>query len=340
MNETNTKAKAEPNPRKMNETNTKAKTRDKNQTRICHGAGFGGLVVVGGALVVVGVMAAFAIKRYRIKCSTKDSIKASQECFKQWRKKNQDQGSQGHRFHVQTSSPTTLDSSSQSGQGTSCTTAAQEERHDTTETISLTADFDAIKEKELNPKQIQRAQGDKEVLNSVEAKEDDDMVCIEENINSSGDAEESSMESNSVPIWPAELINDTMPELEEEEENEQPKKVGEEDKTEEETMKQTTLISNAVVFNNASGQQLTTTQNEGTEETMALETNEERAMRLSKFWVKILSVLMMLLFLLSFSTVSGKATSVVLSLFSQAQGTVKIGLYISHVFFALLLALL
>ncbi|PON65845.1 hypothetical protein PanWU01x14_113340 [Parasponia andersonii] len=304
MNETNAKAKAEPNPRKMNETNTKAKTREKNQTRICHGTGFGGLVVVGGALVVVGVMAAFAIKRYRMKRSTKDSNKASQECFKQWRKKNQDQGSQGHRFHVQTSSPTTLDSSSQSGHGTSTTTASQEERHDTPETISLTDDFDAIKEKEVDPKQVQRAQGDKEVLNSVEAKEDGDVVCIEENINSPEDAGESSVESNSVPIWPAELINDTMPELEEEEENDQPKKVGEEDKTEEETIKQTTLISNAVVFNNASGQQLTT-QNEGTEETTALETNEERAMRMSKFWVKILSVLMMLLFLLSFSAVSG-----------------------------------
>lgn len=99
---------------------TSAKSREKNKTKMVQGTGFGlgGLVVVGGALAVAGLMAIFAIKRIKIKGSnqnpTKGSIKASKECFKDWRKKNEDQGSsQGLRFLLQTSSPTisTLDNS-------------------------------------------------------------------------------------------------------------------------------------------------------------------------------------------------------------------------------------
>ncbi|XP_062089118.1 uncharacterized protein LOC133795665 isoform X4 [Humulus lupulus] len=95
----------------MDKSNTKS--REKNKTKIGQctittGFGLGGLVVVGGALAVAGLAAVYAIRRYRKKGCTK----TSEECFKFCPKKNEDHG--GLQSLLETSSPTPLDSSSQS----------------------------------------------------------------------------------------------------------------------------------------------------------------------------------------------------------------------------------
>ena len=181
----------------------------------------------------------------------------------------------------------------------------------------MTDDFDALQEKEDDPIQV-KTTGYEEAVHLVEDEEYDKVEYVEQNDNETPeDTVKSSMESNCGAIWQAELINDITPEEEEEDHAE---KSGEEDKTE----IQVQLNSNDVVVNNESVQELKTTHDEGTEKSLSLEKNEEmndEIVRWSKFWVRILSLLIMLFFLL-FSPVSGKATSAVLSLFSEDQGTV------------------
>lgn len=81
--------------------------RDKKTTQISFGGGdgVGGLVVLGGALAVVGLTAVFAIKNRK---SSKKPSGGSKESKKNLNCKREDEGSdQGPSFLSQTSSTTT-----------------------------------------------------------------------------------------------------------------------------------------------------------------------------------------------------------------------------------------
>ncbi|XP_062089110.1 uncharacterized protein LOC133795665 isoform X2 [Humulus lupulus] len=240
----------------MDKSNTKS--REKNKTKIGQctittGFGLGGLVVVGGALAVAGLAAVYAIRRYRKKGCTK----TSEECFKFCPKKNEDHG--GLQSLLETSSPTPLDSSSQSS------------NHETSDTsVLVTQEMINSTELEIPSEEtLQLEEGEDAKIDRQSAEDEEDDELGYEVVNNSESSEgQFSMESKGEVIMPAD------------------------DKTEEQTEKHTYFNKINVVFNNTVVQELKRTEEKIKELEMIGE--EVRSYRL---FVRILFMLIILLLL-------------------------------------------
>ncbi|XP_024026383.1 uncharacterized protein LOC21394401 isoform X2 [Morus notabilis] len=315
------------------ENNGKGKGKKKT-TQISAGGDIGGLVVVGGALVIGGLlMAIFASKRNKTRDSndknpTTAATKVSQRSNGGWLKKREDHGSQGLRCLLQTSSSVALrlSSSSCAGHGSSTMGVITQVNRLTTESdgtrisemvlpdsqekeiIKLSDDFGAVQDEKYDNEDPVPTEITDEVKNSEEtssADQDSDMHSAEdgedeeesvaENDNEgSDDTGHSSMESNTDTVWPAEMIEDTMPELEE---ASQPQRSGKEYKTGQ--TEKPTRFNSASVFNN-----------KASEENMTINR------QISKLWVRLLTLLMLVLYFLLIYPIPRKALSAVLLLFS------------------------
>lgn len=175
------------------------------------------------------------------------------------------------------------------------------------EIIKLSDDFGAIQvekydnedpvpteitEEVKNSEETSSADQDSDMHSAEEGKDEEESVAENDN-EGSDDTGHSSMESNTDAVWPVEMFEDTMPELEEASQPQSGKeyKTGQTEKP--------TRFNSASVFNNK-----------------AREENMTKNRQTSKLWVRLLTLLMLVLYFLLIYPIPRKALSTVLWLFS------------------------